>query len=154
VLGNASIALLVVLLLAHARELGIVNRLTAPIPRGLALALLIPFGLLIASLFGAIPFDVYALGYERQAAPWVAALAAIACWHAHRGVGTALAAGIAAHALGVGPSPNLFDSLLDPVLAAGAAWRVAFQPRMPEWTPAARPESASGGLHELHRQAA
>ncbi len=125
--GDPSLTTLVVVLLSLLAGFGLRNDYTRALPRDLALLLAVLLGIMYAGVLGFLPaVDVYAWGYQPQEMLLGLAILLGYAWWRHCGFGLALLAGLAGFQVQAMLSPNLWDYLADPFLAAAALVRVVW----------------------------
>ena len=139
VLGDLSVTTQVLLACALVKQLAGIDVLP-PRDRDFLLVAAAWTGLLLYSLSsGLTPLDVYSLGFGSAAFIVLLALAVITCWYYRPGAALVLLLGVLAFELGLLPSANAWDYLLDPALVLfGWGWVLAIalrRSRSPQRSP-------------------
>lgn len=129
VLGDLSIACLVLLVLQSLHGLGLPLGLPGRWRRGSATAALLVLVLFYTSALGLWPADLYAGGYQPRAGLAVLAVVLAAAWRWQQDLALALLAGLAGWECGLLESTNLWDYLADPVMLIGAGRDLALASR-------------------------
>jgi hypothetical protein len=127
VVGELSVASLVLFALQAARGLGVRTSYTARMSRDVAALLFLLFAILYSCTLGYLHYDLYAWGYEPRELLVLAAIMLAYLWVRHPGAALAWLLALFAFACGLQASPNLWDALGDPILWLGTAWH-AFAP--------------------------
>lgn len=129
ILGDLSIACLVLLVFQSLRGVGLPLALPGRWRRGSAATVVLVLVLFYTSALGLWPADLYAGGYQPRALLVVLAVALAATWRWQRDLALALLAGLAGWECGLLESTNLWDYLADPILLIGACRELALAGR-------------------------